>query len=142
MIFKIRYQPRLLQIRYRLGRLPPNSRSRPQVELASIGDGTLGGPDPNTGGGVNPGGGGKAEGAGGANVDGINLGCTFGVWGVKSPPVPNVACGSPAAIAGAAVAGVEIAGPLAGPLAGPGFGPGGGIPVDPPPVPGAEPLLI
>ena len=45
-------------------------------------------------------------------------------------------------IAGAAVAGGEVAGPLAGPLAGPGFGPGGGILVDPPPVPGAEPPLI
>ena len=114
---------------------PSASRTRFHCGLDA---GTLGGPDPNTGGGVNPGGGGKAEGAGGVNVDGINLGCTFGVWGAKSPPVPNVACGSPAAIAGAAVAGAEVAGPLAGPLA----GPGGGILVDPPPVPGAEPPLI
>ena len=84
------------------------------------------------------GGGGKDEGAGGVNDEGISLGCTFGVWGVKSPPVPNVACGFPAAIAGAAGEGLEAAGPVAGT----GIGPGAVVLADPPPVPSTEPPLI
>ena len=86
---------------------------------------------------MNTGGGGKAEGAGGVNDEGISLGCTFGVCGVcgvKSPAVPKVAGGAPAAIPGAAFEGLEAAGPLAGP--------GGGMLVTPPPGTGTEPLLI